>query len=518
MDVDRSEIRVETTLSLPNELIALVFNELDVVSILKCKQVCRLFNSVIAGNAQLLYKIELFFARFEDGTHCNLDTAGRLRAFRQYQQAWNNLSFPHSRLISMQDSHPWELSGGVLCQAIQSGFTCVQIPCRIKGIPEREWTVDDLGFDIRDFTIDTSQDLIVAVEQVGVYPNHSCKIHLRTLSTGEHHPMSVAPFVTHVPLSMHEEFKFLIQTCASRIAVLFQQLADDSSSDELVIWDWKSGHQKLFIQDKDLQSFSFVTEDLVLIGIVGSDNTPPRLDVISIGNCSREMVPYRDVVYVCGLEYPKMKANIVDMSIRSEPTPGWAPSRSLEAPFFFARSDRIFTITLRVSPDTSTNEECTVLVVPLSTIMAQVDLSHDTPKRRVPWKQWGPYGSHMLFRNPSEIWVCYVYGSKFIQLLPWEKKKQARVYDFNKYSARRDVRNGQTSEPKLPWKRLGRPYPLNSQCSAFDEEVNTYLPGRVAFVDVMLNDAVQDWEAAMIGEDNIVMVSPRAQKYGYMAM
>jgi len=37
-------------------------------------------------------------------------------------------------------------------------------------------------------------------------------------------------------------------------------------------------------------------------------------------------------------------------------------------------------------------------------------------------------------------------------------------------------------------------------------------------VDVMLNDAVQDWEAAMIGEDNIVMVSPRAQKYGYMAM
>lgn len=234
----------------------------------------------------------------------------------------------------------------------------------------------------------------------------------------------------------------------------------------------------------------------------------PRLDVISIDNCNKEMVPYRNVSYICGLEYPKMKARIVDMLIRSEPTPGWAPSHSLQTPFFSARSDRIFTITLRVSPETNSHEECTVLVVPLSTILAQVDLSHDIPKRRVPWKEWGPYGSHMLYRNPSETWVCYVYGAKFIQLLPWEKGKQARVYDFNKYSARRDVRNEQTTPPKLlAWKRLRRPYSLNSQCSAFDEEVYTHLPGRVAIVDVMPNDTSQDWEAAMIGEDNIVMVS-----------
>lgn len=131
-------------------------------------QVCRLFNSVVADNAQLQYKIDLFFARFENGSHCNLDTVGRLRALRQYQQAWNNLLFPNSGLISMQEGHTWELSGGVLCQAMRSKLTCVQLPCKIKGIPEREWTVTDLGFDIRDFGIDTSQDLIVAVEQVGV--------------------------------------------------------------------------------------------------------------------------------------------------------------------------------------------------------------------------------------------------------------------------------------------------------------------------------------------------------------
>ncbi|KAG0695360.1 hypothetical protein DFH29DRAFT_1005553 [Suillus ampliporus] len=516
MDVDQQGT-IETAFSLPNELIALFLDELDVVSLLRCKQVCRLFNSVIATNVQLLYKIELFFGRFENGRHCNLDTAGRLRACRQYQQAWNNLSFSHSQFISMQEGHAWELSGGVLCQAMRRGLECVQLPCKIKDIPKREWTINDLGFEIRDFTIDTSQDLIVALEQVGLIPHLSCNIHMRTLMTGEHHPMSAVPFVTHTPSNMHEELRFLIQVCGSRIAVLFQELADEPCS-ELVVWDWKSGQKKLFIRDADLKSFSFVTEDLVLVGVVGGDETPPRLDILGIDNFSGEMVQYKDASHICGLEYPQMKADVLDMLIRSEPTPGWSPSQSLQTPFYFARSDRIFTITMRVSPDSNTTEECTVLIVPLSTIMAQVELSHNTPKRLVRWKQWGPDGSHMLLRSPSEVWVCYVYGMKFIQLLRWQKGNRARVYDFNKYAARRDVRNEQTTEPKLLWKRLGMPQSLNSRCSAFDEEVYTYLPGRVATLDVMPSDTPHDWEAAMIGEDNIVVVSPHARKYGYIAM
>ncbi|KAG1717929.1 uncharacterized protein EDB91DRAFT_1305162 [Suillus paluster] len=516
MDIDQQG-NVETAFILPNELIALFLDELDVVSLLRCKEVCRLFNSVIATNVQLLYKIELFFGRFENGRHCNLDTVSRLRACRQYQQAWNNLSFPDSRFVSMQEGHAWELSGGVLCQAMRSGLSCLQLPCKIKDIPEREWSINDFGFEIRDFTIDTSQDLIVAVEPVGIIPNLSCKIHMRTLMTGEHHPMSSVPFVTHTPSSEHEELRFLIQVCGSRVAVLFQELADEPTC-ELVIWDWKSGQQKLFIRDADLKSFSFVTENLVLVGIVESDEAPPRLDVLSIDNFSGAMVQYQDVNYICGLEYPKMKANVIDMLIRSEPTPGWSPSQSLRIPFFFARSDRIFTITMRVSPDSNSTEESTVLIVPLSTIMAQIELTHNTPKRLVPWRKWGPNGSHMLLRNPSEVWVCYVYGMKFIQLLRWQKGTRARVYDFNKYAARRDVRNEQTTEPKLLWKRLGMVRALSSRCSAFNEEVYTYLPGRVAIVEVMPSDTPHDWEAAMIGEDNIVVVSPNARKYGYIAM
>lgn len=520
MDTDQQG-NVEAAFSLPNELIAIIFDELDVVSLLRCKQVCQLFRSVITTNAHLLYKAELFFGRFENGRNCNLDTAGRLRACRQYQQAWNNLSFPDSQFIDMQDGHAWELSGGVLCQAMQSqsGLTCVQLPCKIKDIPERKWTIDDFGFRIRDFTIDTSQDLIVALEIVGPIPNRTCNVHLRTLMTGEHHPMAAVPFVTHLLSNMHEELIFLIQICGSRIAVLCQEHGDDSNP-RLVVWNWKSGQQKLFIQDTDLRSFSFVTEDLLLVGVIAvdRDETPPRLDILSIDSFNEEIEEYKDVNYICGLEYPKMKADILGMLIRSEPTPGWSPSQTIETPFFFARSDRIFTITMRVSPESNSTEECTVLIVPLSTIMTQVELARNTQKRTVPWTQWGPNGSYMLLRSPSETWVCYGYGMKFIQLLPWKKGNSARVYDFNKYAARRDVRNEQTTEPKLLWTRLGMPQSLSSRCSAFDEEVNTYLPGRVAIVEVMPSDTPHEWEAAMIGEDNIVLVSRNARQYGYIAM
>jgi hypothetical protein len=144
----------------------------------------------------------------------------------------------------------------------RSAITCVQLPCKIKDIPERKWTINDLGFPIRDFTIDTSQNLVVALEIIGVMyvlmrlflrgtpdtkwrsPNLTCNLHFRTLMTGEHHPMAAVPSVTHLLSDMHEEFRFLIQICGSRIAFLCQEHGDDLNS-SLVVWDWKSGQQKL---------------------------------------------------------------------------------------------------------------------------------------------------------------------------------------------------------------------------------------------------------------------------------
>ena len=119
---------------------------------------------MIQESSTLLYKVSLFSAQMSDVEHCNWDIPSRLEALRRYTHAWNNLQFPTHKLIRMEDGPAWELVSGILAQTnSHGGISCVQMPCRIKGIPERRWVAFP-ETQIRDFTIDMSQDLLVAIE------------------------------------------------------------------------------------------------------------------------------------------------------------------------------------------------------------------------------------------------------------------------------------------------------------------------------------------------------------------
>jgi len=62
----------------------------------------------------------------------------------------------------------WECLGGILAYLsdLSSQFVIVkQLPSVIRGIEEKEWTFD-VGFDIDDFAIDPSQDLLMAIRTV----------------------------------------------------------------------------------------------------------------------------------------------------------------------------------------------------------------------------------------------------------------------------------------------------------------------------------------------------------------
>ena len=67
----------------------------------------------------------------------------------------------HSRVL---EKGQWDLVGGILVQPrFRGGISCVQMPCSIKGIPERRWIVST-EFPISHFAIDLTQDLLVAIE------------------------------------------------------------------------------------------------------------------------------------------------------------------------------------------------------------------------------------------------------------------------------------------------------------------------------------------------------------------
>lgn len=96
-----------------------------------------------------------------------MDTVSRLNLLREHNRVWNDMEWASYGSIPMCDGHSWEFSGGILAQSThENQIFLVQLPCKLKGITEKRWSVP-FDFRIRDFTLDNSQDLIVLVELAG---------------------------------------------------------------------------------------------------------------------------------------------------------------------------------------------------------------------------------------------------------------------------------------------------------------------------------------------------------------
>ena len=69
-------------------------------------------------------------------------------------------------LETSRDLSVWELYGGVFARAVTAtSLAFTRLPALHRGISEEEWSLPDLGFIIRDFGMDPSQNLLVAIER-----------------------------------------------------------------------------------------------------------------------------------------------------------------------------------------------------------------------------------------------------------------------------------------------------------------------------------------------------------------
>lgn len=101
----------------------------------------------------------------EDGLSSSLCAADRLERLNQRQAAWDELTWAEDKCIETLTGQVWELYGGVLALSTADRRTLSfrQLPSHHRGIEEKTWTVDVSNLNLRDFTIDPSQDLLVIV-------------------------------------------------------------------------------------------------------------------------------------------------------------------------------------------------------------------------------------------------------------------------------------------------------------------------------------------------------------------
>jgi len=102
----------------------------------------------------------------EDGPYSRLNIADRLDRLKRRQAAWINLNWTDDKSVEILTGRIWELYGGVLAQATgRELLSFRRLPSHYRGIEEKTWTIDISQTDMRDFTFDNSQELLVIAEK-----------------------------------------------------------------------------------------------------------------------------------------------------------------------------------------------------------------------------------------------------------------------------------------------------------------------------------------------------------------
>ncbi|KAG1722227.1 uncharacterized protein EDB91DRAFT_1175061 [Suillus paluster] len=525
-----SELSNAPDCPLPNWLMLIVFDHLDTPSLLSCKQVCRLFNELISASARFVYKIELFAEGLQDCSSNSSLSVDRLALLQKYQAGWKKLSFStfyacHPFLSGRStEGYRWGFSGGVLFQAVfredALAFSCVQMPSKIRGIPEQRWDLDItcLTSAAQDWVHDPSQGLLVLVELVPA----RCIVHTLDLATGHSHPLSCGQQLVHDPLGQTDRYSVSTRIFGHRVGVLLQDIS--SRRVDLLIWDWTTGTRELFVRSPGkpkypiILDFAFITEDLLLLTNLVTQRTA-QIQVISCTKLKKAFgyTQLKGMDFLLGLQIPPSFHGISEFFIRMDPELNWSAPRRNTVPFCVTQADRLFMFTLRFISSQSQDEDedddkddYTLLFVPLSTILKQLKRAGSQNQFKVPWNEWGPSGTRMRGLYSHQTWQRTVYGMKYLEIRRTEALgEEIEILDFNQYAANRDV----PASEGYVWDVLEEES-FDTLPGTVKNEVVTSLPVRRA--TAYLPPHKRPLTHAVIGEDGILLGSYYEKMWYYM--
>jgi len=501
----QSDIKHSSLSALPMELVIDILSALDFRSLLTCRRVCRLFHMLVHDCTALQYCIELAVAGMEDGPPSSVSAAERLNRLRQYKAAWDSLKWVRDETIDMS-GHLWELYGGVLAQydSVGQSLNFRQLPSDSRGIECQVWSVEILGTRLRDFAMDPSQDLLVLIENPkgtnwGISRDElrfSC-IHFRNLRTGEAHPSARLATITHEQDTPDALVKYTLQVSGDHIGILFHH----QGGNELLIVEWKTGQVKMRVFGDEIRSFAFLTDQHVMIAVLSAMGShllvmdfkhaperPGRVSLEDVGNSQG----------VSSFYFPRLSyaSTIIEITIRSDPAPSWTPHPNLQIPFFTARDSRLYVITIWV--ENHAQMLSVVLFVPSSTLISRLNDGRFGDHH--PWEEWGPRGTRMIpSPGHSFVWVCYVFGTKFVVHRQLGTTPSIQVYDFNHLALQQAL--GSDNVPsnmteRVVWSSVVHNY------GVFSTAVSTSLPYLTRTTPLQLESG----DAVMCSEDSLIIV------------
>ncbi|KIL61350.1 hypothetical protein M378DRAFT_180091 [Amanita muscaria Koide BX008] len=198
---------------------------------------------------------------------------------------------------------------------------------------------------------------------------------------------------------------------------------------------------------------TLLSEEYIIFGVLET-RTVPSLVVVDFVSGPPEPQRLCDVKHAFTFYFPPFaqKASIIDVDVRSDPSPSWAPNSELPVPFFTSRHHRIYVITILVAPNGIMIEPKTLQFFALGKFFISLTRKFaDQVPAYIDWPAWGPKGTRMLvFPYRVEWFTRYVYGSRYVTTngRVGLGDEHVYIYEFNQTMVRwkkRNITNDTTS-------------------------------------------------------------------------
>jgi len=251
-----------------------------------------------------------------------------------------------------------------------------------------------------------------------------CRIQLRTLSTGEKHPLAESTVVVMEP-ERNLAFYF-IRVCGDYVGILGRNIGHGWN--ELVVWGWKTGVQNLRVLSTTVQSFVFLDDKFIL----GSSWAPPALLVYRLRQGPRNDTAQTSTHFLRFLLGTRFQGSqgTSPIILASHPSPGWLPS-AMQVPFHIAGDERMIAMYSQVFAFRGGQ----TFLIPANALLRQISSLPPEEGLDVEWEVHGP--QHIEPVPEHKIWdnsfPYFMFGMRHVlpEVLNLDGKSSILIRDLS---------------------------------------------------------------------------------------
>ncbi|KAM6499995.1 hypothetical protein JOM56_005503 [Amanita muscaria] len=437
--------------AIPRELVERIFLLLDTNNMLRCRLVNRWFNGIILSSLVLRYSLACKAADVIDNPASLLLYAERLEALEKREDAWRTLKPVFEMMIKVnhQPSSIYGLTEGAYFLDDHNGKDLHY--CQLPSSPEDnpQWIrIQGHGLEEGTFvnfaTAIYEHDLMIKIISSDIVnqadmQHYSLDLVLLKFSTGEYHPLARNPRI-HVQRSPSARHWVSPTIVGDNIALVVHS-KDDTVSDKLFIFDWKTGHKRLqhATTENAYSDLIFISPEILLV----PNFVQSHFEVWHLPPSHPNPKP---PVQILALQIPAISSDysLVSITCDGEPNPflhsrPYLPHR----PFFPSPENSIIVASLRFS---STSLFQRRRYASYTLVMHRRSSTTSSKSQcsflQVKWTDWGPPISRWFQVKAIQAQFITSFGQRCAFLFPNPRDRRktiVSVVDFNPHNVRRNA-------------------------------------------------------------------------------